>query len=140
MELLPGTFKVVTSLPEASSMVLGASKISLMQPGTHVAPHTGLTNARLRIHLGLSGLEGVWIRVGDEVRAWRDGRCIVFDDSFVHEVWHNGTETRIVLIVDVWNVEMDEQARRESIQSSQERSQLVAAYAKNRAQFGDNWF
>tara|TARA_B100000795_G_scaffold223090_1_gene178169 strand:+ start:355 stop:525 length:171 start_codon:yes stop_codon:yes gene_type:complete len=56
-------------------------------------------------------------------------------------VWHNGTETRIVLIVDVWNVEMDEQARRESIQSSQERTQLVAAYAKNRAQFGpDNWF
>ena len=37
-------------------------------------------------------------------------------------------------------VEMDEQARRESIQSSQERTQLVAAYAKNRAQFGDNWF
>ena len=57
------------------------------------------------------------------------------------QVWHNGTETRIVLIVDVWNVEMDEQARRESIQSSQERTQLVAAYAKNRAQFGpDNWF
>ena len=45
-----------------------------------------------------------------------------------------------MLIVDVWNVEMDEQARRESIQSSQERTQLVAAYAKNRAQFGDNWF
>lgn len=60
-----------------------------MEPGTHVAPHTGLTNARLRIHLGLSGLDGVWIRVGDEVRAWRDGRCIVFDDSFVHEVWHS---------------------------------------------------
>ena len=28
MELLPGTFKVVTSLPEASSMVLGATTIS----------------------------------------------------------------------------------------------------------------
>ena len=28
MELLPGTFKVVTSLPEASSMVLGATSIS----------------------------------------------------------------------------------------------------------------
>ena len=28
LELLPGTFKVVTSLPEASSMVLGATSIS----------------------------------------------------------------------------------------------------------------
>jgi hypothetical protein len=32
MELLPGTFKVVTSLPEASSMVLGAAKISSLDP------------------------------------------------------------------------------------------------------------
>ena len=32
MELLPGTFKVVTSLPEASSMVLGATKISNPNP------------------------------------------------------------------------------------------------------------
>jgi aspartate beta-hydroxylase len=140
-QLLPTTFKIVTSLPEASSMVLGATKISVMEPGTHVLAHTGLTNARLRIHLGLSGLDGVYIRVGDSTRQWRDGRCIVFDDSFVHEVWHNGTQTRIVLIVDIWHVEMDEAARQASILASSERDELVAAYQNNRAQFGpDNWF
>ena len=108
---------------------------------THVLAHTGLTNARMRIHLGLSGLDGVYIRVGDSTRQWRDGRCIVFDDSFVHEVWHNGTQTRIVLIVDIWHVEMDEAARQASILASSERDELVAAYQNNRAQFGpDNWF
>ena len=46
-----------------------------------------------------------------------------------------------VLIVDVWNVDMDEAARQESILSSTDRDELVAAYQKNRAQFGaDNWF
>ena len=140
-QLLPATFKIVTSLPEASSMVLGATKISVMEPGTHVLAHTGLTNARMRIHLGLSGLDGVYIRVGDSTRQWRDGRCIVFDDSFVHEVWHNGTQTRIVLIVDIWHVEMDEAARQASILASSERDELVASYQNNRAQFGpDNWF
>ena len=41
-------------------------------PGSHVHAHTGLTNARLRIHLGLSGLDNVWIKVADELRTWRD--------------------------------------------------------------------
>lgn len=31
---------------------------------------------------------------------------MVFDDSFEHEVWHNGTETRLVLIVDVWHPDL----------------------------------
>ena len=147
LALLPRTFGLVTSLPEASSMVIGATKISVMQPGTHVHAHTGLTNARLRIHLGLAGLDGAYVRVGDEPwRTWRDGRCIVFDDSFVHEVWHNGTETRIVLIVDVWHVDMDEAQRREHLVSSSQRKLFVEAYKRNRAQFGasglgkDKWF
>jgi aspartate beta-hydroxylase len=43
------------------------------------------------------------IRVGDEIRTWETGKCIVFDDSFEHEVWNRSKITRIVLIVDVWN-------------------------------------
>lgn len=31
---------------------------------------------------------------------------MVFDDSFEHEVWHNGTSPRLVLIVDVWHPEL----------------------------------
>ena len=46
---------------------------------------------------------GCRIRVGDEVREWRQGECLVFDDSFEHEVWHEGTDERIVLICDLWH-------------------------------------
>lgn len=40
------------------------------------------------------------------VRKWREGKVMVFDDSFEHEVWHNGTALRLVLIVDVWHPDL----------------------------------
>ena len=55
---------------------------------------------------------------------------------------HNGTETRIVLIVDVWHPEMDEDARRAALLSSQHRrDEVIRAYRQNLAAFGkENWF
>ena len=43
-------------------------KFSVMYPGTHVWPHTGPTNCRLRAHLGLVVPKNVFIRAGDEIR------------------------------------------------------------------------
>jgi len=63
-------------------MVHGGTKISVMEPGTLVRPHTGTTNARMRIHLGLSVPKGVGVRVDGEARTWVEGKCIVFDDSY----------------------------------------------------------
>lgn len=75
------------------------AQISIMAPGTHVAPHTGPTNERLVISLGLAGLEGAQLRVGDEWTRWHRGKVILFDDSFEHEVKIDGDEPRAVLIV-----------------------------------------
>jgi len=115
LQLLPITSKIVLELEDGNSMVHGGSKISVMEPGTVVLPHTGLTNARVRIHLGISIPSGAFIRVGNETRTWTEGRCTAIDDSFVHEVWHTGTERRILLIVDIWHPEMDVLQREESI-------------------------
>jgi aspartate beta-hydroxylase len=30
----------------------------------------------------------------------------VFDDSFNHEVWHDGRETRWVLLIDFWHPDL----------------------------------
>lgn len=48
-------------------------------------------------------------------RTWEEGKILIFDDSFEHEVWHNGTSVRVVFIVDVWHPDLTEE----------ERSQLV---------------
>ncbi|XP_050314823.1 aspartyl/asparaginyl beta-hydroxylase isoform X2 [Anthonomus grandis grandis] len=102
----PITCGLVQKFSDASSCRRGQTKFSVIHPGTHVWPHCGPTNCRLRVHLGLKVSPGTFIRVGDETRSWEEGEIIIFDDSFEHEVWHNGSEFRLVLIVDVWHPDL----------------------------------
>lgn len=39
-------------------------------------------------------------------RTWTEGNILILDDSFEHEVWHNGTTYRLILIVDVWHPDL----------------------------------
>ncbi|KAJ8972011.1 hypothetical protein NQ317_000657 [Molorchus minor] len=102
----PFTCSIIEMIPEARGCKRGQTKFSVMHPGTHVWPHCGPTNCRLRLHLGLKVPSNTFIRVADEIRSWEEGSIFVFDDSFEHEVWHNGTDLRLVLIVDVWHPEL----------------------------------
>lgn len=38
-------------------------------------------------------------------------KVMVFDDSFEHEVWHNGTAPRVVLIMDFWHPDLPGEKR-----------------------------
>jgi aspartate beta-hydroxylase len=85
----------------------GLIYVSRMRPMTHIAPHRGPTNLRLRCHLAISAPAGdCAIRVGDETRRWHEGKCLVFDDFLVHEAWNHTDEDRVVLIVDLWHPEL----------------------------------
>jgi aspartate beta-hydroxylase len=85
---------------------------SLLKPGAHIPPHTGVTNTRAIIHLPLVVPDGCRFRVGGETRVWREGEAFAFDDTIQHEAWNDSDKTRIVLIFDVWNPHLtaDEQA------------------------------
>ena len=76
---------------------------SVLAPRTRIPPHTGVTNARLIVHLPLVVPSGCSYRVGAERREWREGKAWVFDDSFEHEALNDSDEPRILLIFDVWN-------------------------------------
>nr|XP_026494708.1 aspartyl/asparaginyl beta-hydroxylase isoform X6 [Vanessa tameamea] len=109
----PVTCALVRSEPAAAGCRRGQVKFSAMRAGTHVRAHVGPTNCRLRLHLALSNTDGTYIRVHNETRQWRVGKTFIFDDSFEHEVWHNGTGTRIVLIVDLWHPDLTAAERRQ---------------------------
>ena len=66
----------------------------------------GPSNLRLRCHLGVRVPEGARVRVAGETRPWAEGECLVFDDSFEHEVWHEGDDDLILLVCDMWHPEM----------------------------------
>lgn len=84
---------------------------SLLEPGAHIPPHTGVTNIRTIIHLPLIVPEACGFRVGGETREWREGEAFAFDDTIEHEAWNRSDRLRAVLILDVWNPHLSEEER-----------------------------
>ncbi len=76
---------------------------SLLQPHTHIPPHTGVTNTRLIVHLPLVVPHNCRFRVGNDTRAWELGKPWVFDDTIEHEAWNDSESVRVLLIFDIWN-------------------------------------
>jgi len=95
----PRTTEIIRSLPHCcgGGDGLGQVAFSMLTPGTHIKPHRGSVNVRLRYHLGLivpppvdplaSFDPQLWLRVDEEKRTWQTGKCLVFDDQYEHEVW-----------------------------------------------------
>lgn len=80
-------------------------------PGTHLTPHCSVDNLRLRCHFGLVIPKGCSIRVGDQILDWEEGRVLLFEDSFEHEVWNRSRARRIILIIDFWHPDLTEPER-----------------------------
>jgi aspartate beta-hydroxylase len=103
----PVITKIIEHHDEAIRAPGGLIYISRMVPGTHIVPHVGPTNLRLRSHLGIHVPAGdCRLRLGGETRGWVQGECIVFDDTFEHEAWNFTHEARTVLIVDIWHPDL----------------------------------
>lgn len=79
---------------------------SLLKPGTHIQPHNGLLNTRLICHLPLIVPNDCALRVGAETRVWQAGEMLIFDDSIEHEAWNRSTETRVILLFEIWRPEI----------------------------------
>jgi aspartate beta-hydroxylase len=102
-EACPVTTRGIETMP-AMRTAGGLIYVSRMRSGTHIQPHRGPTNLRLRCHLGITVPDGdCALRVGDDTRQWREGQCLVFDDYLEHEAWNHTEHDRIVLIVDLWH-------------------------------------
>ena len=95
----PETTKLLEKCPELQN-----AWFSILKPGYRIPPHKGPTNGIVRIHLGLiipEQRDQCWIRVDDQILHWDEGKCIVFDDSYEHEVQNNTDQQRVVLFFDV---------------------------------------
>ena len=104
IERCPRTAATLAQLPlcDVPGFAPGAF-FSVLQPRTHLPPHTGTTNTRAIVHLPLLVPENCRFRVGADTRPWRKGEAWVFDDTIEHEAWNDSDEVRIILIFDIWN-------------------------------------
>jgi len=95
----PETDRILHLIPGMKSAMF-----SILAPHKHIPEHRGMYKGILRYHLGLivPGPEGSCrIRVGSDVRGWKEGKSLIFDDSHPHEVWNDCDAYRVVLFVDV---------------------------------------
>jgi aspartate beta-hydroxylase len=109
LDRCPRTAKLLESLP--LTRIKGRAPnafFSLLKPGSLIPPHTGVTNTRAIIHLALDVPPGCGFRVGNEIRAWEEGKAFAFDDTIEHEAWNNSDRGRAVLIIDTWNPHLSE--------------------------------
>eukprot|EP00933_Yihiella_yeosuensis_P032340 TRINITY_DN25937_c0_g1_i1.p1 TRINITY_DN25937_c0_g1~~TRINITY_DN25937_c0_g1_i1.p1 ORF type:complete len:438 (-),score=81.97 TRINITY_DN25937_c0_g1_i1:146-1459(-) len=109
-EIAPDTCKLLRDVEEVHGEAAEFSgafspQISFLRlmPRTRLRSHTGPTNARLTLHLGLQVPEDAGLSVAQDSRKWVEGEVIAFDDSFLHSAWNNATKVRSVLYVTVWH-------------------------------------
>ena len=95
----PETTRLVEQVPGMMTAFF-----SILAPGKHIPAHRGPYAGVLRYHLGLKVPEPrqqCRIRVEDEFRHWEEGRGLLFDDTYEHEVWNDTDGERVVLFMDV---------------------------------------
>jgi aspartate beta-hydroxylase len=103
----PRTTELLLRIPElvaCAACGVGEAIFSVLAPRTHLRPHCASSNLRLTCHLPLvvpPPLGSCTLRVGCETRAWTANQCLVFDDSFEHEVrshWRGVQLPRVALV------------------------------------------
>jgi ornithine lipid ester-linked acyl 2-hydroxylase len=94
----PETARILKKIPGMKTAFF-----SILSPNKHIPPHRGAYNGVLRYHLGLivpEPIEKCRIRIAKEITHWEEGKSLIFDDSFNHEVWNETAGHRAVLFVD----------------------------------------
>lgn len=96
-ELCPRTSALLDAIPD-----LVLAMFSIMEPGTFVPLHKGVSKALINGHLALDIPDGdCGIEVGGERRTWEEGKLLLLDDTFPHRVWNNTDRDRVVLLIQV---------------------------------------
>ncbi len=110
--MCPSTMAALKLAPQP--VIRGRSPMalfSLLKAGAHIFPHNGLINTRLICHLPLIVPDGCRLRVGNEWRAWEEGKLLIFDDTIEHEAINQGSSRRVVLLFEIWRPEIDDEER-----------------------------
>ena len=94
----PETMRLLKKIPGVKTAFF-----SILSPRKHIPAHRGAYNGILRLHLALlvpEPREQCRIRIGNDYRSWNEGKALIFDDTFNHEVWNDTDGYRVVLFVD----------------------------------------
>ena len=104
---MPVLSRLLTECPEVKS-----AAVSFLAPRKHIPAHRGPFRGIMRFHLGLvipkqtDGRPATIMMINHEERRIADGECMLWDDTFEHEVMNNSDQPRVALLLDVWRPKM----------------------------------
>ncbi len=97
--LCPQTARLLERVPGLLSALF-----SVLDPHAHIPRHTGPTKAIVTGHLGLRiprQPDRCHMQIANIDHVWQEGRMILFDDMYEHEVWNDTDERRVVLLLHI---------------------------------------
>jgi aspartate beta-hydroxylase len=131
-DLAPFTAHLIRKhIPDAITLAEGGGGeviFSVLGKNTRIRAHCGSTNFRLTAHLGLSipssSAEECAIRVADTWYPWEEGKVLVFDDSFEHEVRNTTNRSRAVLLLRYWHPSLTHSQREDALSQAIQRKEM----------------
>ena len=103
----PAVSALLDRAPEVVSCVF-----SFLAPGKHIPKHRGPFRGILRFHLMLTmprapdGDVAAILEIDGQPYRLGEGDCLLWDDTYPHEVWNRSDQVRIALLLDVWRRDM----------------------------------
>jgi aspartate beta-hydroxylase len=103
----PVLSELVASTPDVLSATL-----SFLAPHKHIPRHSGPFRGILRFQLNLEapvdaeGRPGAVLWLNHQEHRLANGECLLWDDTYPHEVWNHSDQPRIALLLDVCRPEM----------------------------------
>lgn len=97
---------VLAQTVSAEPDVLSAA-LSFLAPGKHVPEHRGPFRGVIRFYMGLSvptladGRPAAVLTIDHREHRVANGECLLWDDTFPHEVRNRGDQVRIALLLDI---------------------------------------
>jgi aspartate beta-hydroxylase len=102
LERCPLLAQTVAESPDVLSAAL-----SFLAPGKHVPEHRGPFRGVIRFYMGLSvpvaadGRPAAVLTIDHREHRVASGECLLWDDTFPHEVLNRGDDVRIALLLDI---------------------------------------
>ena len=96
--LCPKTVALLNQIPSVK-----AAMFAELPPGGQLNPHRDPFAGSLRYHLGLAtpNSDLCYIDVDGIRHSWRDGKGVIFDETYVHDAYNRSPDNRIILFCDV---------------------------------------
>lgn len=97
-KLCPETIKLLEKIP-----AVNGAMFSILPVGSQLTRHLDPVACSLRYHLGLStpNDDRCYINIDGQNYSWRDGKPLIFDETFLHFAKNDSDRYRLILMCDV---------------------------------------